>query len=109
MVDAVEALRNIGIEHVLGALLDAIEDRRDRIMGGASWTEPVDVRLKVSLPFGFEGKGEQLLRCAVAECRNAQRPVLVGASFGYPDPSQGLGRASKGERARQLQALWRRQ
>lgn len=50
MVDAIEALRNIGVQDVLILALDTFEDSHDGIVTGPSWSESVAVGLKPRLP-----------------------------------------------------------
>ena len=89
MCDAVKARREIRVQHILGLIADRIENGFDRVVGGASWTEPVAVRLESSLPFGLQGKAHQGLSGAVAQGGNAERTLFRFAGLGYPDPTNG--------------------
>jgi hypothetical protein len=54
MINAVEALRNVDLQQMLGPKFDALEDRRDGIPTGATWAEPVEVGRKFRFPLGFQ-------------------------------------------------------
>ena len=56
MADAIETLGDVCVEHVLRFQADGLEDSFNRIVGGASWPEPVAVCFKAGFPFGFQGK-----------------------------------------------------
>src|SRR5439155_13041582 len=87
--DAVKARRDICVQHVLWLVAYRVEDGFDRVMGGASWSEPITVWLESSLPFGFQGKPHQRLAGAVRQGRNAKRSLFHFARLGNPDPANG--------------------
>ena len=68
VIDAVEALGDIGIKHVLGFQSDAAKDGFDRIVAGPSRAEAVAVRLEPSLPFRFHRQLDEGLCRAIAGC-----------------------------------------
>jgi hypothetical protein len=71
VVDTVETLGDIRVEHIFSFQTDAAKDCFDRIVCGASRAEPIAVRLEFSLPFRFQGEFDQTLSGAIAECRDA--------------------------------------
>jgi hypothetical protein len=90
VIDAVEALGDVSIEHILGALLDALEDGHDRIMTGPAGSEPEAVGLEPGFPLGFQCELDQRLPCSVGQGGNAEGPLFVGSGLGNPDPTDGL-------------------
>ncbi len=53
MTDAIETFFDIGIQHILGFLVDADIDGVNRIVTGTSWSKTITIRLELCLPFGF--------------------------------------------------------
>jgi hypothetical protein len=88
MIDAVETLRNVDLEQVLGPKLDALEDRRDGIPTGTTWAEPVEVGRELRFPLGFQGLAPQRLSRPFMQGGNAKRPLCSRAAFGYPHASE---------------------
>jgi len=87
---AVEACCDVCVQHILGLVADRIENSFERVVAGASRTEPETVRLETSFPFGFQGKPRQRLSGAVVQGRDAKRSLFRrGARFGNPDPANG--------------------
>src|SRR5690242_13965661 len=72
--DTVEALGDIGIEHILGFLADSYVNGSNRILTGAARAKSITVGFKARLPFGFEGRGDQPLAGTVCQDGNTQRP-----------------------------------
>ena len=63
MIEAVKTLRDINLQHVLGAEFDAVKDRRDGIPTGTSWAKSLGVRRQFGFPLGFQGLTYQRLPC----------------------------------------------
>ena len=72
VIDALEALFDISLEHVLWGVLDAEKDGSDSIMGGASWPEPVGVGFKLGFPFRFQRQRDQGLPGSIPHGGNAK-------------------------------------
>jgi hypothetical protein len=106
LVDTIKALRNVGIQHVLGALLDAFEDGHDRIVAGAAWSKPVAIGLESGFPFGFQCELDQSLTCAIRQRGNAEGPLFIGSGFWDPDPTDGLWLGIQVEGGNQVEPLF---
>src|SRR4051794_7640364 len=89
MIDPIEALRDVSVQHKLRFVADAVVDRLDRIVSGAAWSEPIAVWLKDRFPFGLKGSLDQSLGCSIRQGRDTQRALLIRAGFGDPNPSGG--------------------
>jgi hypothetical protein len=90
VVDTVEALGDVGIQHILGFKPNATEDGFDRIVAGPSRAKPVTVWLETSLPLGFHGEFDESLYRSVTDSRDTQSALLLCSGLGNPDPAQGL-------------------
>jgi hypothetical protein len=98
MVDAVEAFPDVGVEHILGFVLDVEEDGRDRIVAGAPWPEAVAVGLELGLPFGFQGELHEGLSCAVVQHGDTQGARLCRrVRLWYPHPPNWLRSFGQGQ------------
>jgi hypothetical protein len=70
LVDAIEALRDIGVQGILGLLLDRDEDRTDGIVYGSCGSESVAVGLEPCLPRRLQHEFDERLQCPVVERGN---------------------------------------
>ena len=90
MTDAIETFFNIGIQPILGFLVDADRDGVNRIVTGTSWSKTITIRLELGLPFGFSGQFEEHLRCSIEQRGNTQSALFRwGVGFGYPHSPDG--------------------
>src|SRR3990172_3731470 len=80
VVNAVEAFRNVAIQHKLPFVTNAYENGFDCIVTGAPWPEPVTVRFKDRFPFGFQGKLQERLFRSVLHGRDTQGPLYIRRS-----------------------------
>ena len=71
VVDAIEALHEVRVQHVLGLLQGRAEDGLDRIVSGSARSEPVAVGLELRFPFRFQGQFDQCLHAPIFHGRNA--------------------------------------
>jgi hypothetical protein len=90
VVDTVEALGDVGIQHILGFKPNATEDGFDRIVAGPSRAKPVTVWFETSLPLRFHRQLDESLCRSVTHSRNTQSALLLRTGLGNPNPSQGL-------------------
>jgi len=67
----IEALRDIGVQGVLGLLLNRNEDRPDGIMDGASGSESIAVGFEPCFPFWLKDEFDEGLECPIVERGNA--------------------------------------
>ena len=66
MVDAIEALGDVGIQHELRLLLAGQEYGPDRVPTGPPRPEPITVRLEPGLPLRFECEPNEGLQAPIA-------------------------------------------
>jgi hypothetical protein len=107
LVDAVEAFGNVGIEHILGALLDAFKDGHDRIVAGSAWSKSVAVGLELGFPLGFQCEFDQSLSCSIRQGGNAEGPLFIGSGLGNPDSTDWLWPGIQIEAGNPVQSLMR--
>ena len=71
VVDALEAGRDVRVQHVLGGERGLLTVGRDGVVAGPPGAEAVAVRLEAGFPLRFERELGQGLMCSVEEHRNA--------------------------------------
>ena len=54
VIDLVETVFDVSLQHILRGVLDAEENGSDRIMGGTPRPEPIGVGFKLGFPFGLQ-------------------------------------------------------
>src|SRR5258705_5904646 len=84
MIEAVKTRRDIHLQHVLRAVCDAVQDRRDGIPTGTSWAKSFGVRRQFGFPLGFQGLAYPRLPCPFVLGGNAERTVCRASALGYP-------------------------
>lgn len=87
MIDVVEAIGNVGVEHIFGLFANDIENGCNRIMNRPTWAKTIAIRFKPCLPFGFQSQFCQALMGAIQHGWDSKWPLLSFSWFGYPDPS----------------------
>src|SRR4051794_13150245 len=90
MAKSVETLGDVSVEDVLWLLVDAVEDRLDRIMAGSSWAEPVAVWREVRFPLGLQCQFRQCLLRPIRHGGDAERAFLLLSGLWYPHPADRL-------------------
>src|SRR5215471_19861334 len=78
----IEALRNVDLEHVLGAKFDALEDRCNGIPTGPTGTKPIEVGRQFRFPLGLQSLAYDGLSRPFMQGRNPERPLFSSAMFG---------------------------
>jgi hypothetical protein len=88
MLEAVNTLRHIDLQQVLGPTFDAVNDRRDGIPTRASWAKAIGVGRQFGFPRRFQGLADQRLPRPFLEGWHAQRPLFRAPACGYPGASK---------------------
>lgn len=86
MRDFIEALSDIGIEHVFGLEANRQEDSFDRVVTRAAWTKPIRIGFEARFPFRLESQFDERLPRPVMQGRDAERSLSIG--FGNPNPPE---------------------
>jgi hypothetical protein len=89
LVEAVETLRDLGVQGVLGLLFNRGEDRPDGIVYGSSGAESVAVGFEPSLPLWLKYEFDEGLECPIVERGNRQRAPFVCSRLRNPHTSGG--------------------
>src|SRR5690349_3326338 len=87
----IETPLDVRIQHILGFVVDFIEDGSDGIVLAAPRSESVTVGLEVGFPFWFQGLLGECLTGPVVHHGNPERTFLRFAGLGYPDPTYRFG------------------
>ena len=110
VVDAIEAVVDIGFEGIFWRVFDVQEDGGNRIMDGAAGPKPIGVGLKLSFPFGFQRRLDQCLTRSVAQGWDAELAGLLRTGFRDRNPAERSRLACKGAQSRgELQPFRRSQ
>src|SRR5262245_1021607 len=107
MIDAVKALGNINVQHVLRPTCDAGEDRGDGIPTGPTWAKAIGVGRQFGFPLRLQGLAYECLPRPFVLGRNPQRALLRAATCGNARASQRGRFAIELELASELPSLGR--
>ncbi len=106
LINSIETFFDVCVQDILVLFGDGIENRLNRIVTGATWSEAIAVGFKARFPFGFKRQLDQRLAGSVGHGGNAQWPLFARlACFGYPDPAHGMGLTIEAKGPCQLQAF----
>src|ERR1700674_2563350 len=105
VVDPIKAFSDIRIEDVPWFAADGPENGSDGVVGGASRSKPVTVRLEMCFPFRFQREFSERLLGADSEGGNPQSTFLRRAWFRNPDATKGLRRIAESDVVGQLQTF----
>ena len=83
MVDVIEATFNIRVQHIFVLFADITKDGGNRIMGTASWSEPIAVGFKHGFPLGFDRACQAVAKLALSN--------ITGMPSGLCSAFPGLG------------------
>src|SRR6266702_3451704 len=90
MVDVIKAAFQIGIQDILGLVINDRPDRRDGILTGASWAKAIAIWLEFAFPGWFERELHESLLRSCFHHGYTKRALFELAWFGDIDPSYRL-------------------
>src|SRR2546425_4664031 len=91
MIDVIKAAFQIGIQDILGLVINDYPDSCDGILTGASWAEAIAVWLEFGFPGWFESELHEGLMRSCFHHGDTKRALFALAWFRDIDPSYRLG------------------
>ena len=91
MIDVIKAAFQIGIQDILGLVINDYPDSCDCILTGASWAEAIAVWLEFGFPGWFESELHESLMRSCFHHGDTKRALFELAWFRDIDPSYRLG------------------